>query len=66
LVRAGSLLVVDQDHAPDAYKAGLLNRLLTQNVAVGRQALLLSATTVSGSDGGRCTTINGVCGSVSR
>lgn len=48
LFRAGmlarSLLVVDEVHASDAYMAGLLERLLTQHVAVGGQALLLSAT----------------------
>lgn len=43
-VLARSLLVVDEVHASDAYMAGLLERLLTQHVAVGGQALLLSAT----------------------
>lgn len=43
-VLARSLLVVDEVHASDAYMSGLLERLLTHHVAVGGQALLLSAT----------------------
>ncbi len=41
---ARSLLVVDEVHASDAYMGGLLERLLSNHVGVGGQALLLSAT----------------------
>lgn len=43
-VLARSLLVVDEVHASDAYMTGLLDRLLGHHVAIGGQALLLSAT----------------------
>lgn len=41
---ARSLLVVDEVHASDAYMGRLLERLLSNHVAVGGHALLLSAT----------------------
>ncbi|MBB4087909.1 CRISPR-associated helicase Cas3' [Sphingomonas carotinifaciens] len=48
LFRAGalarSLLVVDEVHASDTYMSTLLERLLDNHLAVGGQALLLSAT----------------------